>query len=251
MDSSKSNSIRRCDFFMITFEFATKQVFGSREEMMDWVQNLAYSLGVVVVTKRLNKRPCGFVYKVVLRCDRGGEYKVKDSFRVSSTKKTNCPFELEGQYYDEYDSWTLRVICDEHNHQRVQYMESHPFAKRLSDDEFSLVSDLTRMNVAPHNILSMLKERNLSNVSTPRTIYNTRNKIRMVEQVGKSPMQVLMEMAPMFWKDPNEFQYHKALAIALVNDENHYVMMELQGEYPMPVITPYWNFRNISSFAVG
>ncbi|KAL8253804.1 hypothetical protein R6Q59_032025, partial [Mikania micrantha] len=28
-------------------------------------------------------------------------------------------------------------------------------------------------------------------------------------------------------------------------------MVELQGEYPMPVITIYWNFRNISSFAVG
>ncbi|KAL8264461.1 hypothetical protein R6Q59_022591 [Mikania micrantha] len=55
----------------------------------------------------------------------------------------------------------------------------------------------------------------------------------------------------LFWKDPNEFKYHKALAIALVNDENYYVMVELQAEYPMPVITPYWNFRNISSFAVG
>ncbi|KAD1696707.1 hypothetical protein E3N88_42455 [Mikania micrantha] len=40
-------------------------------------------------------------------------------------------------------------------------------------------------------------------------------------------------------KDPNDSQYHKALTIALVNDENHYVMVELQEEYLMPVITPY------------
>ena len=28
-------------------------------------------------------------------------------------------------------------------------------------------------------------------------------------------------------------------------------MVELQGGYPMPTITPYWNFRNISMSAAG
>ena len=55
----------------------------------------------------------------------------------------------------------------------------------------------------------------------------------------------------LFWRDPKEFQHHKALTIALVNDESHYVMVESQGEYPMPAITPYWNFRNISSYVAG
>lgn len=52
-----------------------------------------------------------------------------------------------------------------------------------------------------------------------------------------------------FWSGPEEIQHHRALTIALVNDENHYVMVELQGGYPMPTITPYWNFRNISQSA--
>ncbi|XP_076923561.1 uncharacterized protein LOC143585730 [Bidens hawaiensis] len=146
-------------------------VFGSHEELMNWVQNLARSLGVVVVTKRSNKYPNGFVYKVVIMCDRGGKYKVKDSSKVSGTKKTDCPFELEGKYSIEYNSWTLTMICDEHNHPPVQHMEGHPYAKRLTDDEFSLVAELTRMNVAPRDILSILKEKNLSNASTISTIY--------------------------------------------------------------------------------
>ncbi|XP_076908221.1 uncharacterized protein LOC143564987 [Bidens hawaiensis] len=171
-----------------------KGVFGSHEELMNWVQNLARSLGVVVVTKRSNKYPNGFVYKVVIMCDRGGKYKVKDSSKVSGTKKTDCPFELEGKYSIEYNSWTLTMICDEHNHPPVQHMEGHPYAKRLTDDEFSLVAELTRMNVAPRDILSILKERNLSNASTISTIYNARTKIRMSEQAGNSPMQVLMSI---------------------------------------------------------
>ncbi|KAK1432904.1 hypothetical protein QVD17_09807 [Tagetes erecta] len=54
-----------------------------------------------------------------------------------------------------------------------------------------------------------------------------------------------------FWIGPEEIQHHRALTIALVNGENHYVMVELQGAYPMPVLTPYWTFRNISNSAVG
>ncbi|KAK9070268.1 hypothetical protein SSX86_010668 [Deinandra increscens subsp. villosa] len=54
-----------------------------------------------------------------------------------------------------------------------------------------------------------------------------------------------------FWSGPEEVPHHRALTIALVNDESHYVMVELQGWYPMPLITPYWNFRNISLSATG
>nr|XP_043613294.1 protein FAR1-RELATED SEQUENCE 5-like [Erigeron canadensis] len=118
----------------------------------------------------------------------------EDSSKDTGTRKTNCPFELEGRYSDEYDCWILKVICDEHNHRPILFMEGHPYAKRLSADEFNYVADLTRMHAPPRNILSLLKKRNLSNASTPRTIYNARHKIRMVEYGGKSQMQVLMSL---------------------------------------------------------
>ncbi|XP_076912930.1 uncharacterized protein LOC143571373 [Bidens hawaiensis] len=54
----------------------------------------------------------------------------------------------------------------------------------------------------------------------------------------------------LFWSGPEESQHHRALTIALVFGETHYVMVELQGESPMPVITPYWNLNNISRSAV-
>ncbi|XP_076886676.1 uncharacterized protein LOC143536616 [Bidens hawaiensis] len=147
----ENDSMGYDEIIMTTPQFATNQVFRSREDLVEWVQKLGYSLGVVVVTKRSNKRPCGFVFKVVLICDRGGKYRVQKSSKASGTKKINCPFELEGTYSDEYDAWTLTVICDGHNHQRSQYMEGHAYARRLTDDERSWVAYLTKMNVAPHD----------------------------------------------------------------------------------------------------
>nr|XP_043630160.1 uncharacterized protein LOC122601468 [Erigeron canadensis] len=47
-----------------------------------------------------------------------------------------------------------------------------------------------------------------------------------------------------FWCASEDVQHHRALTIALVNGESHFVMVELPGEYPMPVITPYWTFHH-------
>ncbi|KAI3516123.1 hypothetical protein L1887_15033 [Cichorium endivia] len=174
--------------------FSTNQIFKSREELMEWAKNTARSIGYVIITKRTKTYVNGFVYKVILMCDRGGEDKSKDTSRSSGSKKNNCKFELEGKYSKKYDQWTLRVICDEHNHPPAEYLEGHPFARRLSDDEARLVEDLTRKNVAPRDILAILKERNENNVSTIKTIYNAQHKIRMAEQAGRTPMQVLMSL---------------------------------------------------------
>ncbi|XP_076898168.1 uncharacterized protein LOC143551661 [Bidens hawaiensis] len=245
----ENDSMGYDEIIMTTPQFATNQVFRSREDLVEWVQKLGYSLGVVVVTKRSNKRPCGFVFKVVLICDRGGKYRVQESSKASGTKKINCPFELEGRYSDEYDAWTLTVICDGHNHQRSQYMEGHAYARRLTDDERSWVAYLTKMNVAPHDILSLLKERNLSNVSTIKTIYNERNKIRLIEQEGKSPMQVLLsflhdnnyvyeftttglnELENIFFVHPTSFDIWRAFPHILIIDSTYKT-----NKYNMPFV---------------
>nr|KAJ0197473.1 hypothetical protein LSAT_V11C700372520 [Lactuca sativa] len=85
--------------------FSTKQ---SREELFEWTQNKACSLGYVII----NKRSKAYVNDFVVR--------------ASGTIKTNCKFELEGKYSKEHNKWTLRVICDDHNHPPAQHMEGHP-----------------------------------------------------------------------------------------------------------------------------
>ncbi|CAH1415144.1 unnamed protein product [Lactuca virosa] len=102
--------------------------------------------------------------------------------------------ELFRSYIKQYDGWTLMVICDLHNHPPAEYMEGHAFAMRLKEHKKQLVADLTNQNVSPHDILSILKECDENNVSTLKTIYNERLKIRSSRNYGKTPMQVLMEI---------------------------------------------------------
>ncbi|MFQ6667322.1 hypothetical protein Gotur_033382 [Gossypium turneri] len=125
---------------------------------MQWVQNTAFSLGYILVTRRSKAKENGVVSYVTLICDRGGEYKFKESSKKSGTKKTNCKFRLIGSYLKQYDGWTLRVICDQHNHPPAQHMEGHAYARRLKENEKKLLVDLTSKNVTPRDILSTLKE---------------------------------------------------------------------------------------------
>ncbi|XP_071736753.1 uncharacterized protein [Rutidosis leptorrhynchoides] len=172
--------------------FCTDKVFKSRQDLMAWVQSVGRSLGFFITTKRSNSRSGGFMYKVTLECDRGGIYENKASSRRSrATKKTNCPFELVGTYSRDYDAWTLRVICEKHNHEPADehIIKGHPSSKRLSDNETRLVLDLTKKNVKPQVILMILKKLNPNNMSTPRLLYNMRQKFRNAgEQISGEEM---------------------------------------------------------------
>ncbi|GJS08175.1 RNA-directed DNA polymerase, eukaryota, reverse transcriptase zinc-binding domain protein [Tanacetum coccineum] len=85
-----------------------------------------------------------------------------------------------------------RGVCDQHNHLPTQNLEGHAYARRLSDDEYRLVEDLTWKNVRPREILSTLKDQNENNLSTLPTIYDAQHKIRKIEYGAKTPMQVLI-----------------------------------------------------------
>ncbi|KAK5813797.1 hypothetical protein PVK06_029248 [Gossypium arboreum] len=160
---------------MATSPFFTDQVFESREELMQWVQNMAFSLGYIIVTRRTKAKENGVVSYVTLICDRGSEYKFKES----------------SSYLKQYDGWTLRVICDQHNHQPAQHMDGHAYARRLKENENKLLVDLTSKNVTPRDILSTLKEQDENNVSTLKTICNARQKLRSSQNVCKTLIQIV------------------------------------------------------------
>ncbi|KAK5793447.1 hypothetical protein PVK06_034593 [Gossypium arboreum] len=90
----RSNLNEGNEISMATSSFFTDRVFESREEMMQWVQNATFSLGYIIVTRRSKAKENGLVSYVTLICDRGGEYKFKESSKKSGTKKTNCKFRL-------------------------------------------------------------------------------------------------------------------------------------------------------------
>nr|GEV71585.1 protein FAR1-related sequence 5-like [Tanacetum cinerariifolium] len=87
---------------------------------------------------------------------------------------------------------TRRVVCGQHNHLPIVNLEGHAYARRLSEDEFRLVEDLTSKNVPQREILSMLKDQDETNLSTLPIIYESQKKIHKNEKGAKTPMQFLM-----------------------------------------------------------
>ncbi|KAL4571506.1 hypothetical protein LXL04_018266 [Taraxacum kok-saghyz] len=137
-----------------TSPFFTDQKFKSRDELVEWTQNTAYSLGYVIVTRRSKAYVNGSVYKVILICDRGREYKATNTIRVSGSKKINCNFQLEGKYSKEYIiTGCLRV---ESQHAKLKrYLKSanlklDRFVQRI--DEI-VQSQVTSINLSFENSL--------------------------------------------------------------------------------------------------
>ena len=169
------------------------QTFGSDEQLTAWVQNIARGQGFVIVKGR-TKSDKGYLYEINYRCFKSGDYNPSGTGkRKSSTCKTNCPFRLLAKYHATKNYWVLRVMDDTHNHVLLDSLHGVPFAMRLANDEFGLVGELTECSVKPRHILSTIQARNPDNVSSVRTIYNAKNKIRRAREGGRTPIQVLYE----------------------------------------------------------
>ncbi|GJY45963.1 RNA-directed DNA polymerase, eukaryota [Tanacetum coccineum] len=132
------------------------------------------------------------------------------------------------------------VVCDQHNHRPTEHLEGHAYARRLSNDEFRLVEELTRKNVPPREILSTLKDQDETNLSTLLTIYEAQKKIREVERDWKTPMQVLMsifvdnryvyqtythpitnQLKALFFVHPTSYEIWHALSHVLIIDATY------------------------------
>ena len=167
------------------------QVFGSHEQMTEWVQNIARELGFVTVKNR-TKSLFGQMNEINYRCTKGGKYEPKCSGkRKTKTCKTGCPFRLVTKYHRTQNYWILRVKDDTHNHDMLESLHGVPYAMRLQNDEVGLVDELTQYNVRPRNILSTIQGRNPDNESSLRTIYNTQDKLRRARVGNRTPIQVL------------------------------------------------------------
>lgn len=158
---------------------------------MNWVNNIATSLGVIIIKKRSKVSKKNEVRKIWLQCDRGGEYKNTGSSRDTATKKIGCPFELIA-CRNNNTSWKLTVVCGTHTHANALNMEGHAFAMRLNDEEKKLVADLTKAHVTPRNILAIIKARNENNFSSIRNVYNERHKIKTSVYAGNTRMKALL-----------------------------------------------------------
>ncbi|CAM8953518.1 unnamed protein product [Rhodiola kirilowii] len=189
--SEESISNKNRDY---TSEFTTNQIFENREDMLNWAKRVGLENGIVVVIKNSAKKSGGKMPKCILACERGGKYRLETSqIRNTGTKKCECPFELRGiPVPPDGVMWGLRVLCGIHNHPTVEFMDGHEYPSRLKPMEKQLVLDMAN-STAPREILSILKQKDSSNSTEVRSIYNVIRANKSAKRGGLTQVQYVLE----------------------------------------------------------
>ncbi|XP_026422273.1 uncharacterized protein LOC113318345 [Papaver somniferum] len=198
--------------------FKTDEVFGSRDAVIQWCQEVGRKNNTVLVIKTSKNRLTGkgrSTCTIELGCERGGVYKSHKSKnhtpktgvkrkRSIGSKKCGCPFSVRGTCKSD-NKWSIFVRCGRHNHEVESTTAEDPLIRRLKEEEELLLAQLTTCGVRPKQVLKALKERNKENHSTIRTIYNARAKLRVHEMEGKSVMQQIIKLSTQF----HYLEWHK------------------------------------------
>ncbi|KAH1241715.1 hypothetical protein GmHk_07G019229 [Glycine max] len=82
--------------------FNTSQVFGTRDDVLQWARSVTHENGFIAVIMRSNTQTGsrGRSSFVLIGCERSGQYKCrKKEFvrRASGSRKCGCPFKLRDQ----------------------------------------------------------------------------------------------------------------------------------------------------------
>ncbi|KAJ1410427.1 FAR1 DNA-binding domain [Sesbania bispinosa] len=181
--------------------FTTNKVFGSRDELLNWVRGTDMEHGFVVVIVRSDSRGNGRKTKLVFGCERSGKYRPYNSElvrNVTGSRRCGCPFRLRGIPLANGGGWKLNVVCGVHNHDVAENLEGHPYVGRLTVEEKSLLEDMTKNMVKPKSILLTLKDQNEHNVTTIKQRETIDNFTWALDKVRECESQMQAACLPIY-----------------------------------------------------
>ncbi|KAH1225616.1 hypothetical protein GmHk_11G032466 [Glycine max] len=179
--------------------FNTSQVFGTRDDVLQWARSVAHENEFVAIIMMSNTHAGsrGRSSFVLIGCEMSGQYKCrKKEFvrRDIESRKCGCPFKLRGKPVHGREGWMVKLICGIHNHELAKFLVGHPYTGQLTKDEKNIIVDMTKSMVKPRNILLTLKEHNVNNCTTIKQIYNARSAYRSSIRGSDTEMQHLMKL---------------------------------------------------------
>ncbi|KAH1210015.1 Protein FAR1-RELATED SEQUENCE 6 [Glycine max] len=130
--------------------FNTSQVFGTRDDILQWARSIAHENGFVAI---------------ITRSDTHTGSRARSSFVLIDSERR-----VHGG-----EGWMVKLICGIHNHELAKSLVGHPYVRRLTKDENNIIADMTKSMVKPRNILLTLKEHNANSCTTIKQIYNERS----------------------------------------------------------------------------
>ena len=172
------------------------QSYESLSDLVSAINAHAAAQGYAVVIKRSKKSKKGLVRKAWLICDKSRrERNQGHGRRQTSSRKTDCPFEVVAVLDTEIDSWTYEVKISEHNHDSI-LAGAHPVHRRaaMTEEVKSIIQTQCKINADTKNILSAVRLN--TDPENPffkaRDVYNQRQSMRQKAMGSDTPIQSLM-----------------------------------------------------------
>ncbi|XP_058726885.1 uncharacterized protein LOC131598283 [Vicia villosa] len=173
-------------------------IFESRDKVREWLHAIGRTHDVAVVTIRPDyaNGMRGRKDKLIMDCDRGGDYKMKNVAAAPSdgnyTIRLNCLFRLRSALSGI--GWKVVVRCRMHNHRLDKDMLGHDMLGRLKDDERKVVNDMTKYNMTPRYIASALKDKDPKNLTSITQVYKARATYRLCKRGALTEMEMLLSL---------------------------------------------------------
>ncbi|XP_012847831.1 PREDICTED: protein FAR1-RELATED SEQUENCE 5-like [Erythranthe guttata] len=184
-----------------THSFTTSEKFPTKEALLAWVREVCKRIGMVLMIAGSSDGDRGRrTLYVIVRCERGSHYVGK--------KGTKEPKD------NEKAEWKLDVYSGIHNHNLFENLNGHSYTGRLSKERTSFVHTMKKAMVKPRAILRLLKEKDPSNVTGIKTVYNTISKLNFSELSGRSQLQLLFVKL----KEDEYLSYHRSNELNAITD---------------------------------
>lgn len=183
-------------------------IYSSFDSIHAYIKNLAVANGYNVI-KRDSQPPGPHPRVVTFACNKSRssgnqqDPNLHDSKRrkVQGSKRVNCPFKVKARRYEE-GQWQLELVCGDHNHGPHLAPTADP-ANRLAAQPPEVLREIDKLRKggnSPADILSTLRVDRPDISLVPRDIYNLNAKQRLDDLAGKTPIQWLMDVSPIFEK---------------------------------------------------
>ncbi len=168
--------------------------YPSLDELIIALNAFASLQGYAIVKRRTKTSKKGVLRKAVLMCDRGKEHIDKSrGKRDTSSRKTNCPFDMIAVLEEE--GWTYRVRDGDHNHDST-LAGAYPVHRKVARTEEVLdqIANHAKTGAPPQQTLTHLRlgQSSENPLFKNRDIYNERQRIRERNLDGLTPIQALM-----------------------------------------------------------
>ena len=105
-----------------------------------------------------------------------------------------CPFKLKGRPSKREGCWKLKVMCGFHNHEPNPSLRGHAYLGRLTCAEMEILKEMVDNNVKPGLVLTSLKVKNPSSLTTIHQIYSASKRYKKTKRGSATEMQYLMQM---------------------------------------------------------